>query len=1377
MKRWLTIGLVLLAALVLLTALVIRQAGAGALLDGWNLSWAAWRDKAKEIEWKEWLEIFGQFVAIAAGIGTLVGLIHKLRAKRDAVDQSVDKAPHVQASPEQMLSPDDSIETYLDALARILREAALREHFVVLSAQTEARPNELLPYELVQSFEYDDEKHRAPIDLLNAHKQFDRYVLLGAPGSGKTTCLKRLTLDLVEACRGDRGNEPIPVFCPLARWTDRRMTALDFIRRSVAECVGANNWVLQQLSSLLESGRLVVIFDGLNEMPHRSRFRREQKQDSRRLDRDQLADDFSSGNLLPCNIDSREQSLRELARSHGVRSRFILSCRTHEFTSSMGWPRIHVLPMDDDQIREFLSRYLDEERCAALGGVLEKKPALWELARNPFYLAMLTWIAEDDLEKVENRGQFLRKLLEALIKREKAKGREHVDAQRFMRRLSRVAFKMIDADMIGSQVDLEQIGRLDDDSKALGLNTGMLVKRDGGVTFYHQLVQEFFAAYALQQGHVWRSLGRLLRKQKWVEVATLYHDISERPERSLRRLRRLLKQRNGLTLRPYQPPRMILVFLTAIIAYGFVTSNFVIDLIAGGGFWSALAWNHPASIAVYFSLPFALYFLAPAFCFHRMAIANAAYVLARVRTSATVDEIVADLVIAFNRMGLLRKRISDALVEVGPASVPTLIAGLSSAKPAIRRGCIETLGLLKEEDAIEPLIAILRFGDHRFFPTTIRALSHYDNDRCRKEIAESLRTFLPELDGALNILRLPNLLGAFGVAFKEGLRSDEQLAIRLATFAQSKNASTISRQLAIIALGTYGHPAGLPTLKEIAHDASDPLAKMAIQQVPNIRSADVVDTLMSIIDAGDLERNVTPPAGNHLKDAAMKSLAKLTSRESVGALVNLLDDDRWWIRDAAINSLGSIGDPQCVPHVIERLDELRPLSGTEVAQALGRIGGDDAFEGLMALAVAPGEQTRVQALTYLDLRYPDRAGPALMRLLLDPGYPERMLVLELLADAPPPGNEFRQILLKLQRDPDRKISKRALRLYHHLNRSLDERLKRIGVVLSGGIAGVGQWFRQRLGWDDYQRFIRETELSEEHPGRSNQWERSFKIMQLANADPEISRKIRLLKWMFALFFVFGVAGIGALPVVLLRPLYGLGALLIAQWPWSLGLLAVCVGSNLLELDEHKWPVARFSYYAVNFLTILGLIGIAVRYVPGLVGLILHSAYYACVWCSSTAWNYKWAAGAVVLAGLACALLPKSRSGLFRFVQRAIAFLGLAFAAVAVLGLGLIYWYVTLAVVALGLFLVVGILARNQRRASRRRMRVLYEANLRPDVTQGRDERARHRALPRGHEPSNGEPRLGSSEPAGPDSNDGPADARRLSPERSDTSGGARGVRR
>jgi HEAT repeat protein len=547
-----------------------------------------------------------------------------------------------------------------------------------------------------------------------------------------------------------------------------------------------------------------------------------------------------------------------------------------------------------------------------------------------------------------------------------------------------------------------------------------------------------------------------------------------------------------------------------------------------------------------------------------------------------------------------------------------LLAGLGSNKTAIRRGCIETLGTMEEPQAIEPLIEILRYGDHSDFPATIDALNRYNDDRCREEMAKSLQTFSPQLISTFFIF--PMLVPSFVGAFKGKEQGQEQFIAHLAAFAQRKDVFRIARHLAIVALGASGNPDALATLGAIAHDPSDELRKLAIVNLANIRAADVVDMLISLIEKHD-------PAAEDVRDQAVKALRAVVSPKAVPALVNLSDDPRWWIREAALYSLGFIGNTECVPDLLQRLPALRETSGLELAQTLARIGGESAFDGLLTLAHDPRRQTCAEALTYLDLRYPDRAGPALLKLLLEPDYPETVRVLQLLADAPPQGDEFRQVLLKLQQHPNRAVSKVAKRVYQQLDRTLDERLKRIGVLPSGSsISDLWQRFCSWTGVETYRRLLKEAELTSENGIASNSLLSSQKVAQLAVSDPEIGRQVRpLMRFFLAAFFAMFIF-MGALPVILFRPLSGLGWLVVSLWPWALGFILVTVVCNLSILANSRRGVLRLLNATMNTVAFICLLGIAVRFVPWLVWAAMKFGHDALVWCARAAWMCWWVTG-------------------------------------------------------------------------------------------------------------------------------------------------------
>lgn len=191
-------------------------------------------------------------------------------------------------------------------------------------------------------------------------------LLLGPPGGGKSTLLRRLDLDLARQALAapDRSRIPIPVHVSLGRY--RRVGA--------SSSTAALEWLEQEwtalnpdggaFDALLRSGRLVLLLDALDEMPH--------------------ADDARYREAVG---DWRE-FVALLARIGGG-SRAIISCREGEYTVSLSTSDVHVSAvrierLDDDQVRDFIAAY-----GGALPGPDAPSEASWlDLCRSPYYLRL-----------------------------------------------------------------------------------------------------------------------------------------------------------------------------------------------------------------------------------------------------------------------------------------------------------------------------------------------------------------------------------------------------------------------------------------------------------------------------------------------------------------------------------------------------------------------------------------------------------------------------------------------------------------------------------------------------------------------------------------------------------------------------------------------------------------------------------------------------------------------------------------------------------------------------------------------------------------------------------------------------------------------------
>lgn len=114
---------------------------------------------------------------------------------------------------------------------------------------------------------------RRPLDLPTALDRYGRVLLLGGPGAGKTSCLQYLALD--QAARPAE-TAYLPVLVDLNAWDDSG-PFLDFVQAFLRNPPNpappeppvhiSNPWLADNLDSYLRAGRVLLLLDGLNELP------------------------------------------------------------------------------------------------------------------------------------------------------------------------------------------------------------------------------------------------------------------------------------------------------------------------------------------------------------------------------------------------------------------------------------------------------------------------------------------------------------------------------------------------------------------------------------------------------------------------------------------------------------------------------------------------------------------------------------------------------------------------------------------------------------------------------------------------------------------------------------------------------------------------------------------------------------------------------------------------------------------------------------------------------------------------------------------------------------------------------------------------------
>jgi hypothetical protein len=215
-------------------------------------------------------------------------------------------------------------------------------------------------------------------------------MVLGAPGAGKSTFLRKIGL---EALRNrSYQHKIIPVFIELKQFTSPEINLEQVINRSFQEVQFPAS--ADFTTKALQQGKLLILLDGLDEIPSK-------------------------------NLDLAVEQIQAFVKQH-QKNRFIVSCRTAAYNSTFpNFYPVLIADFDDSQIQQFINNWfateLDKQATTA--------SQCWELINSPEYLAtkeicrtplLLTFIclvyeAEQYLPK--NRATLYGEALDILLKK------------------------------------------------------------------------------------------------------------------------------------------------------------------------------------------------------------------------------------------------------------------------------------------------------------------------------------------------------------------------------------------------------------------------------------------------------------------------------------------------------------------------------------------------------------------------------------------------------------------------------------------------------------------------------------------------------------------------------------------------------------------------------------------------------------------------------------------------------------------------------------------------------------------------------------------------------------------------------------------------
>lgn len=326
-------------------------------------------------------------------------------------------------------------------------------------------------------------------------KKHPRFVLVGDPGSGKTTTIQHLALEVALKRLSNPSANPLPLLLYLPSWGENQ-TIEDFIHR---------HWrLIPDPIELLARGEMHLFLDGLNEMG-------------------------ASG-------PTKAKKLRRWLRNDRSPENMIVTCRKADYINDLDidLPFVLIEEMDEQLVQEFVAQYLGTSESIFLTKVLPDQTGnnesghLFALARNPFMLVSLMVIYSSSTtgDLPRNNGELFQQLVKVLWERELIRNTTGWTPFDNMRaNLSRLAFTMINEEK-PSDVPISYVLNHVEDPRLLeaARSANLLVINNSEMRFYHQLIQEYFAAEQIKiigLPHVFKEpsfdhRGRI--GQKWDQV-------------------------------------------------------------------------------------------------------------------------------------------------------------------------------------------------------------------------------------------------------------------------------------------------------------------------------------------------------------------------------------------------------------------------------------------------------------------------------------------------------------------------------------------------------------------------------------------------------------------------------------------------------------------------------------------------------------------------------------------------------------------------------------------------------------------------------------------------------------------------------------------
>ena len=371
--------------------------------------------------------------------------------------------------------------------------------------------------------------HQKRVPGLDAVKSHSKLMVLGKPGSGKTTFLKHIA---IQCDQSEFEANKIPIFIPLKTFAEiANLDLLEYISDEFASCGVEGR---SQTEFALTQGRGLILLDGLDEVPE-------------------------------SDSDAVVRQIRLFVQKY-YNNQFIITCRIaaskYRFHEA-GFTNVEVADFNNKQIAAFarnwfvaFSQNMEEGKALVSQFVeqlkMKKNQQIRELAVTPILLNLTCLVFQAKADFPSNRAKLYEEGLEIMIRKwDETRGIKRDEVYRDLnlcRKKHLLAFvaaitfdrgdyffekntvQQLIADYLANLPDgTTDPVELEMDSevvlKAIEAQHGLLVERARGIySFSHLTFQEYFTAREIvnnSEPQAWEKLASHLTEKRWREVLLL----------------------------------------------------------------------------------------------------------------------------------------------------------------------------------------------------------------------------------------------------------------------------------------------------------------------------------------------------------------------------------------------------------------------------------------------------------------------------------------------------------------------------------------------------------------------------------------------------------------------------------------------------------------------------------------------------------------------------------------------------------------------------------------------------------------------------------------------------------------------------------------